>query len=314
MQPWETAAMDGVSNKRKSSGPAPADENHHDCAVFEFHGAARGKPRNPGIFPSVSPDQQRAFETTFHAEIGAVKKWFIDSGWITKDAALLSLQRSATYQPDKIFHVFISEDYKFSRALVPAWSAQRGRMEFPANRVAVGEAAVAHELVHVFFPNANRMLAEGLAVYLHQRVASNAAFPNFRMDLHQLVAQLIGGNQGPFNDDTDLEKISIASLDRIPTPDDMNFRIRQQNCDDPSITYALAGSFVQFLIERCEPDRRRKPGQCPAFLELYQQTPLVPMTRNPGAPGRWQPIYGRSLAQIEADWKKLIRKHLKNSK
>jgi hypothetical protein len=94
----------------------------------------------------------------------------------------------------------------------------------------------------------------------------------------------------------------------------MNFRIRQQNCDDPSITYALAGSFVQFLIERCEPDRRRKPGQCPAFLELYQQTPLVPMTRNPGAPGRWQPIYGRSLAQIEADWKKLIRKHLKNSK
>jgi hypothetical protein len=306
--------MDGVPRKRKSSRPAPADEDHRGCAVFEFHGAAGGKPRNPGIFSSVSQDQQQEFEAAFYAQIRAVKKWFIESGWIRKDAALLSLQQSATYQPDKIFHVFISEEYKFSRALVPAWSAQRGRMEFPANRVAAGEAAVAHELVHVFFPNGNRMLAEGLAVYLHQRVASNAAFPNFKMDLHRLVAQLIDTSQGPFNDDTDLEKISIANLDRIPTPDDMYFRIGQQNCDDPSVTYALAGSFVQFLIEKCEPDRGRKPGRCPAFLELYQQTPLVPMARNPGAPDRWKPIYRRSLAELEADWKRLIRTHLKKSK
>jgi len=306
--------MDGVPNKAKNSRPAPADENHRDCAMFEFHGAARGKPRNPGIYPSVSQDQQRKFESAFYAQIRAVKQWFIDSGWISEDAALLSLQKSATYQPDKIFHVFISEEYKFSRALVPAWSAQRGRMEFPANRVAAGEAAVAHELVHVFFPNANRMLAEGLAVYLHQCVAPNPAFPNFKMDLHRLVAQLIENSSGPFNRPEDLDKISIASLDRIPTPDDMNFRIGQQNCDDPSITYPLAGSFTQFLIEKCEPDSGRKPGRCPAFLHLYQQTPLVPMVRNPGAPGRWKAIYRRSLAELEADWKQLIRTHLPKPK
>ncbi len=39
-------------------------------------------------------------------------------------------------------------------------------MEFPAWRVNAGKAAILHELAHVFFPNGNRFLAEGLAVYL----------------------------------------------------------------------------------------------------------------------------------------------------
>jgi hypothetical protein len=33
-------------------------------------------------------------------------------------------------------------------------------MEFPAWRVMAGEAAIMHELVHVYFPNGNRLLAE----------------------------------------------------------------------------------------------------------------------------------------------------------
>ena len=119
-------------------------------------------------------------------------------------------------------------------------------MEFPANRVAAGEAAVAHELVHVFFPNANRMLAEGLAVYLHQCVAPNPAFPNFKMGLHQLVAQLLETEAGPFTGVDDLKKINIESLDKIPTPDDLTFRIGQQNCSDSSITYALADCLFSF--------------------------------------------------------------------
>jgi hypothetical protein len=305
--------MDSVAKKRKNPKPGPippAAENRCDCAMFEFHGAIRGEPPHPGIYPSVAEDQQREFENAFYTQIGLVKKWFIDSGWIPEDAELLSLQSSGTYQPDKIFHVFVSEEYTFSRALVPAWSAQRGRMEFPANRVAAGEAAVAHELVHVFFPNANRMLAEGLAVYLHQCVAPNPAFPNFKMNLHQLVAQLLDDGDGPFKNAGDLSKISIGSLDRVPTPDDLTFRIGQENCDDASITYALAGSFTQFLIEKCEPAAERKAGRCPAFFKLYTQTPLVPMVRNPGSPGRWKQIYGHSLEYLEAEWKKLIHAHL----
>jgi hypothetical protein len=313
MQSWGTSVMARVPKNSKTPEPdpiRPRAENRCDCAMFEFHGAARGKPRNPGIYPSVPEDRQREFEAAFYAQIGIVKKWFTDAGWIAENTELLSLQKSATYQPDKIFHVFVSEEYNFSRALVPAWSAQRGRMEFPANRVVAGEAAVAHELVHVFFPNANRMLAEGLAVYLHQCVGPNPAFPNFKVDLHQLVAQLLDKGAGPFNDAGDLSKISIGSLDKIPTPDDMTFRIGQQNCDDASVTYVLAGSFTQFLIEKCEPAPEREAGRCPTFSKLYAQTPLVPMVRNPGSPGRWKQIYQRSLEDLEAEWKKLIRAHL----
>jgi hypothetical protein len=285
-------------------------DSQRGCAMFEFHGAMRGEPPHPGIYPSVSEAQQREFEAAFYTQIGLVKKWFADSGWIPENTELLPLQKSGTYQPDKKFHVFISEEYEFSRALVPAWSAQRGRMEFPADRVVAGEAALAHELVHVFFPNGNRMLAEGLAVYLHQVVAANPAFPNFQVDLHELVAKLITDHDGPFNGPSDLKQISIAKLDKIPTPDDMTFRIGQQSCDDASVTYALAGSFTRFLIEHCEPKAERQARKCPTFLKLYRETPLVPMVRNPGNADRWERIYGRSLEELEAKWKKMIHRLL----
>jgi hypothetical protein len=298
-------------NADRAAIPHDAD-NQCGCAKFEFHGAIRGKPPHPGIYASVSEAQQREFEAAFYKQIRLVKKWFTDSGWIPENAELLPLQKSGTYQPDKKFYVFISEEYKFSRALVPAWSAQRGRMEFPADRVIAGEAALAHELVHVFFPNGNRMLAEGLAVYLHQVVASNPAFPNFKKDLHELVVELIKNADGPFNDPSDLGEISIVNLDKISTPDDMSFRIGQENCDDASITYALAGSFTRFLIEDCELKAERKASQCPNFLRLYRETPLVPMVRNPGSPERWQRIYGCPLEEIEANWKKMIHRLLKS--
>ena len=304
----------GIAPKKhppaEAAPQSTAAENRADCATFQFHGAARGKPRNPGIYPSVPQDRQREFEAAFYEGITRVKKWFIDKEWIAEGSELLTLPVSATYVPDKAFHVFVSEEYQFSRALVPAWSAQRGRMEFPANRVVAGEAAISHELVHVFFPNGNRFLAEGLAVYLHQCVGLNPCFPNYKMDLHQLVAQLLKTNAGPFNDVHDLKKINLEHLDRISTPDDMTFRIGQEDCDDASITYALAGSFVQFLIENYEPGSARKSGKCPTFFELYAETPLVPLVRNAGDTDRWKRIYRHPLSEIETEWKKLIQHHL----
>ncbi len=265
---------------------------------------------HPGIYPSVPHDRQREFEAGFYADIARVKKWFTDNEWIPEKTALLSLPVSATYVPEKNFHVFVSEEYQFSRALVPAWSAQRGWMEFPARRVVAGEAAVAHELVHVFFPNANRFLAEGLAVYLHQCVGPNPCFPNYKMDLHKLVAQLLDTNTDPFNSIQDFDQLSLVKLDRIPTPDDMTFRVGQEDCDDSSITYALAGSFVQFLIENCEPAAEREQGKCPTFRALYAATPLVPLVRNAGRADRWRRIYGRPLGDLDAEWKKFIKSHL----
>jgi hypothetical protein len=52
-----------------------------------------------------------------------------------------------------------------SMALIPAWGGERGQMIFGAKRVNVGEAATVHEMIHIYAPNANRFLAEDLAVY-----------------------------------------------------------------------------------------------------------------------------------------------------
>jgi len=54
-----------------------------------------------------------------------------------------------------------------SMALIPAWRGERGQIIFGAKRVNAGEAATVHEMIHVYAPNANRFLAEGLAVYGH---------------------------------------------------------------------------------------------------------------------------------------------------
>src|SRR5438105_3355781 len=75
-----------------------------------------------------------------------------------------------------------------SMALVPAWRGQRGQMISGARRVNAGEAATIHELIHVYAPNANRMLAEGLAVYGHDKLGGHSAFPNWGRNLHQFVA------------------------------------------------------------------------------------------------------------------------------
>jgi hypothetical protein len=53
----------------------------------------------------------------------------------------------------------------------------------PLRRVRDNSGALLHEVVHVYAPNPNRFLAEGLAVYLHTKLAGNAALPNFGEDL-----------------------------------------------------------------------------------------------------------------------------------
>ena len=116
--------MGHAPKKRPRTRPdpdSPSTEDHAGCAAFEFHGAIRGEPPHPGIYASVPQDRQREFEAAFYADIVRVKNWLTDNEWIRKGAPLLSLPISATYLPNKNFHVFVSEEYQFSRALVPAW-------------------------------------------------------------------------------------------------------------------------------------------------------------------------------------------------
>ena len=230
------------------------------------------------LVPSVSPLQQEKFKAAFGREIANMERWTAEQRW----------------PPPSDFprlNIYVSGQYQFARSLVPQWRDERGRMEFPAFRVAVGEANILHELVHVYFPNANRMLAEGLAVYLQQAIGEGIGYPNFGEDLHLLIRCKLKSELR-----TELKEIRLTGLDQITTPTILTIRIEKRTVRD-GWTYFIAGSFVRFLIETYQVDK---------FRALYEKTPLVPFQRDAGSPDRWKEVYGHSLTDLEQQWKSLI--------
>src|SRR5262249_53879857 len=123
-------------------------------ATFHFDEQDDGVP-----YPCLSPAQQEQFVADFCTEAASLKTWSRGVNWAPA--------------PCQDLQVFVSDDYRISRSLVPASVGRRGRMEFPAWKAVAGEAAIAHELVHVYFPNGNRLLAEGLAVFLQAEIGGN---------------------------------------------------------------------------------------------------------------------------------------------
>lgn len=164
-----------------------------------------------------------------------------------------------------------------SMALIPAWRGQRGQMIFGTKRVQAGEAATVHEMIHVYAPNANRFLAEGLAVYAHDLLGGPPAHPNFGKNLDQLAVRSAS------------RELTFA-LERVATPAPL-----EETSKD---AYAIAGSFVKFLIEQYGMEQ---------FRALYALTPLMPMQRNAGAADRWQTIYGQSLESLTDGWLAALR-------
>ena len=163
-------------------------------------------------------------------------------------------------------------DRVLSMALIPAWRGERGQMIFGAKRVNAGEAATVHEMIHVYAPNANRFLAEGLAVYGHDLLGGPPAYPNFGKSLDDIAARSAN------------RELAIA-LERTPTPNPLEAMSKEGE--------AMAGSFVKFLIERHGMDK---------FRALYALTPLAPMQRDPGETARWQQIYGENFEAIVNVW------------
>ncbi len=272
----------------RSHPPAPPMSVPSDAgdltATFNFDGFVDGV-----AYPSLSPAQQESFKSDLRREIAAIATWAHEAGWPSPPA--IDLQ------------VFVSDEYKIPRSLVPAAQGRRGRMEFPAWKVVSGEAAIAHELTHVFFPNGNRLLAEGLAIYLQAKVGGNPAFPNFGAPLHALAHELLREMVPEFaqGETASLEKVRLAYLDRIATPSPLRLRVGRILHDNTpggqAHLYPIAGSFVQFLIATRGTSR---------FHTLYEHTPLVPFERNCGAPERWLDVYGVSLADLELQWKSII--------
>src|SRR5262245_41709820 len=61
------------------------------------------------------------FIADFRNEVTSVTAWGTRHGWAAADVAQLQ--------------VFVSDRYRISKSLVPAWYGHAGRLEFPARRV-----------------------------------------------------------------------------------------------------------------------------------------------------------------------------------
>lgn len=245
---------------------------------FDFAGASE---------QNLSPSERASFCADFRRELASLHAW------------LAHWQDLPTTLPISGLHVLVSDDYKISRALVPAWERRSGVLEFPSWRVVSGKAAILHELTHVYLPNGNRFLAEGLATYLQALLGGNPAFPNFGRPLHGLardgLLEIVSGKADA------LASVQLAGLDATPTPNPLALAAARQRherqADVQATIYAIVGSFVEFLIESQGLAR---------FQRLYCATPLTPGRLEAGLPERWSEIYGRRLADLEAEWKSLI--------
>ena len=162
--------------------------------------------------------------------------------------------------------IHVDGAYRISRALVPAHQGNRGFMEMPLARVRSNTGALLREIVHICAPNDNRLLAEGLAVYAHQQLAGNPAFPNFGKPLEREARARLG------------EIASIESLEAVRTPRPLGEVLNEQSA------YVLAGSFVAFLIDRYG---------LPQFRKLYET-------------GAYDDVYRKPLAALEKEWRSAL--------
>src|SRR5690348_16510464 len=92
---------------------------------------------------SLSASERASFCAAFRRELTSLRTWLAEWDARPMELSIPELQ------------VLVSDGYKISRALVPAWERRSGVLEFPTWRVVSGKAAILHELTHVFLPNGN---------------------------------------------------------------------------------------------------------------------------------------------------------------
>jgi hypothetical protein len=228
---------------------------------------------------SVPSNAQQEFRDRFCVQLTKVLEWAADNQWPLPPA----LPR---------MRIYVGEHYKLARSLVPAWEGDRGRFEFPARRVlGTGnlQAGIAHELTHYFFPNGNRMLSEGLAIYVQEKFSVNV-YPNYGIPIHQTLSCALSS--------ADLATVSLARLDKIMTPAAPALPELEVDGDDRmKEAYIVAGSFAKSLIEKYGIDK---------FRNLYARTPFEPGRHIPRTKDDWTDVYQRSLFDLEKEWKAII--------
>jgi hypothetical protein len=237
---------------------------------------------------SLAPGTQQEFRQDLHRDLERLADWAAAQRW--------------PYLLPRL-DITVSRKYRISRSLVPAWYGRVGFMEFPSSRVIARRAAIAHELVHVIFPNANRLLAEGLAIYLQAEIGGNPAFPNFGRPLHEQALELMWKMQpqGADSNTKSFDWIELSQLERIATPNPLEMRVGPdfygEEARGQGHLYPLAGSFVQYLVETYGMEK---------FRALYARTPLIPSQSDAGTPNRWTDAYGLSFEDLAGCWKSFL--------
>jgi hypothetical protein len=226
---------------------------------------------------SVPPTKQQEFRNAFCAEVANVEDWAVKHNWPVPTG----LPR---------LKIFVGEHYDLGRSLVPAWESNRGRMEFPADKVIRVQATIAHELTHFYFPNGNRMLAEGLAVYVQDEVGRNTAYTNFGIPVHKAIRCHVKPE--------DRAQIDLPSLDNIVTP--LRLTINFGN-PSPAVreqfAYIFASSFVRYLIDTYGMDQ---------FRHFYAKTAFEAGRHIARTDDDWHAAYKSSLLELQGRWKSMI--------
>jgi hypothetical protein len=197
-----------------------------------------------------------------------------------------------------------------AKSLEHAYRGHRGVMEFRDVEIHNRTSGILHELVHVYLPNGNRLLAEGLAVYLQSLLSNVPSLPNNNVDLYVAASANnpttghapacrvgIGIGPGTCNDNRNdnTAPLPTGNRDRIMVPDPLGGQ------DD----YIAAGAFVRYLIEM--------EGMA-KFRQIYERTPLIVGATNQTYDiGRWMEAYGKDLGTIVREWRTFLTENYQSS-
>lgn len=210
---------------------------------------------------TLSKHQIQLFVRRFKASYRRVCQWF-GIGW------------------PGVITIKIIDGFGPSMALIPAWRGDRGLMVFHSEQVNSSRSAISHELVHLLAPNGSRFLAEGLAVHLHDALGGQSAFPNFGIDLDELIPR----------GTTPKEVRELALLTTPRRLKSSSFSARE--------AYIIAGSFVRFLLVQYG---------CKNFVNLYARTKFKPRVRSKVELAEWHHVYQKSFEDLVRAWLTNIR-------
>jgi hypothetical protein len=127
----------------------------------------RGQSRRRGLSGACRPREQDAFIAAFGKDLNRLRLW--------------ARPRVAYGRISGVASLRIRRVQNLEGPHIPAAIGQRGRIEFPAWKIVAGEdIAIAHELLHVFSPNGNRLLAEGLRLPSPREPWRKSGVPEFR--------------------------------------------------------------------------------------------------------------------------------------